>query len=110
MKQFLIFMFAISYAVSYQDFINAFNRQRINENRLEFCSGIYEYLCTREFHQLEFLESDEFNKMRPIGTGSVEDQFINKIKKIRNQEMKRKNLRQKMFLMKMRKHFLDRHF
>ena len=101
-NQLIIVIFIFGYVASHQDYINAFNKQHINENRIEFCTGIYEHLCAHEFHQLESVNGDGINKM-PY------DNFMRRIKTIREQERRRKFLKQKILLMKLRKHFLDRH-
>ncbi len=101
----LIFMASISLVISYQDFINVFNKQRLKENSLDVCAGIYEYLCDGD-HLIEpriFGESTKFNSF-------VEDKLQRKIKKMRKKERQRKVVGQKLILNKLRAHFLDRHF
>jgi hypothetical protein len=107
-NQLIILIFVFCYVASHQDFINAFNKQHINENRIEFCTGIYEHLCSHEFHQLESVNGDGINKMTLLSKIHY-DHFIRRIKTIRDQERKRKFFKQKILLMKLRKHFLDRH-
>jgi hypothetical protein len=105
MMRILIFMASISLVISYQDYINAFNKQRLKENSLEFCTGIYGYLCDGD-HLIEpriFGESIKFNLF-------VEDKLQRKIKKMRQKERQRKLIGQKLILNKLRAHFLDRHF